>query len=56
MIANLLESCSPIYNITVLGESGEYFAGHTTKVMLMIKALRELDPDQLVLFLDADLR
>ena len=40
----------------MLGEEGAYFAGHTTKAMLMIKHLRELDPNQLILFLDSDLR
>ena len=55
MITNLLESCSPIYNITVLGETGSYF-GHITKMMLMIRTLHKLDPHQLVMFLDADLR
>ena len=37
-------------------EAGKSLHTHTTKAMLMIMHLRKLDPNQLVLFLDADLR
>ena len=54
-VTQLLDSCSTRYNITVLGKGTE-FRGMLTKLTLVMKHLRVLSPEQLVLFLDQDVR
>ena len=54
-VTQLLESCRSRYNITVLG-NGLAFRGMLTKLTLVMQHLHTLAPDQLVLFLDQDVR
>lgn len=54
-VTQLLDSCRSRYNITVLGKGME-FRGMLTKLTLVMQHLRTLSPEQLVLFLDQDVR